>query len=793
MRSCVWRRTGKDQILKMNAKKSRIRIAELKDLHLYLVLSVICLLSRVPFLKTIELVTYDGTYYLNQAKTLLSGDMSGAFPIGYPLVVAVFRVFLRNYELAGQTVSFLAGVGSTIVLYLIACRFVRRELAFLGATLLALNPLFVRLSLMTMSESLYIFWVLLGILLFIRERDVLFGAVIGAAAITRPEALAIAGLLWLARLKKPKRMVLIAVSFLAVYAVNVAILSANFDRLVILPKSGAFGVSVSYWKTREASIDFADKNETLEKLQSETEQKSVFADYIDRLPREALLLGRHVLPVIFLLALISMRRRENLVLLTALASFFIYPLATVRTDDRFILPYIPILILLAVSTLDSRDLRNKKLRAAAITGLLVTLVVLPVVNRAQLLEPEEPNLMAAKTAALAFRPQVKPNDKIASRKPFFAYYTGGKYVPIPVAPYEDLMRYLGKENIKFLALHQPTIHNLRPVLRPLLYDYMTINGELRYRQSYFDPAGVIVYTRERDSDPLEWTRLTQPASGSALTPAWSPDGRKIAVRSRSAGESGGIYVVALGERPSGRGFSQKIAEAPLIDDQLSWSPDARYIAYANKTGSETDIYTVELTTGNIRQITDGRGNNQSPSWSPNGKEIAFSSERSGQKEIWMVNLDRGEFVQLTGDGNNARPVFSPSGGKLAWIKKGRGVAILHRQQAKILQLGAPAKIDFAPAWSPDESYIAVTAEDWGSWDVYLLKSDGSGALLLTKKKPGREAMPAWSPDGRSLAVVSDRGEKTMSIWAVGNLDIYIERLENPPAIQTFKHPSIPSE
>ena len=768
----------------MDIEYSRYRLSRLSDRHVFILLAVVSVISRIPFLKTFELVAFDGTYYLNQARTLFSGEMAGAFPIGYPLAVAFFQLFLRDYELAGAAVSFCASIGSAMMIYLIARTFVRREFALLGALLLALNPLFIRLSLMELSESAYIFWVLLSLLFFIRQRPVLFGLAVGAAAITRPEAIAIAGLLWLSKIKKPKQLLLIGVSFIAVYAVNAVILTINAERVVLLPKSGALGIRASHWETREVTIDFASKQETIEDIEKDVEKKSVLGDYLHRLPREAFLLGRQVLPVVFLLALMGMRRKKYLFLFTSLVPFFVYPLATVRSEERFILPYVPALILYAVLTLGTGDLRRKTLRPVAVGLLFLTLIVSPMVNSDALTQPEEPQMSGIKQLGLRYRDQVAPGDVVADRKPYFSFYAGGSYLTIPLAPYEESMKYIAERNAKYLVLHQWTVHSLRPVFIPLLYSYMVINGELRYRQDYFNEAGEVVFVREREADPLEWTRLTPPG-GAEVAPSWSPDGRTLAFRSRTSDGAGGIYTISYGSRQ--KEFPRKIADAPPVFDQLSWSPDAKFIAYAGDAGGDMNVYTVETSSGEVNQITSGGGRNMSPTWAPTGEEIAFSSERTGQSEIWVLNLSSGEEKQVTADGGNAWPAFSHSGEKLAWVKEGEGVAIMDGPTHERLQLNAPSKLAYAPTWSPDDNYLAVTAEDWGSWDIYLITADGSNALLLTKNLR-RDAMPSWSPDGLRLALTSDVGEKTLSVWTVENLGPYFERLSARQDIKTLVQP-----
>jgi TolB protein len=248
--------------------------------------------------------------------------------------------------------------------------------------------------------------------------------------------------------------------------------------------------------------------------------------------------------------------------------------------------------------------------------------------------------------------------------------------------------------------------------------------------------------------------------------------------------TGGIYVLDTTARrgaPPG-----KVAETPAVYDQLSWSPDGRSIAYATDAAGQMALEIVEVESGSVRKLDCGDGANMSPSWAPTGEEIFFSSDRTGDDEIWAVDPADGSVRRISFDGGNSRPAVAPAGGLVAWIRQDNGVVVYHTPSGESIQLLAPKRVRYAPTWSPDGRYLAVTAEDWGSWDIYMFKSDGSNALLLTKN-PKRDAMPAWSPDGNRIALISDVGQQKLSIWTIEGLEPYVQRLETSEQFQVFDY------
>jgi TolB protein len=341
----------------------------------------------------------------------------------------------------------------------------------------------------------------------------------------------------------------------------------------------------------------------------------------------------------------------------------------------------------------------------------------------------------------------------------------------------------GEEDARFLVLHQSVIDRLRPAIRPLMYSKAVINGELRFRQVFYDSRGVMLFQRILERDPLEWERVTPPG-GNDVAPAWSPDGRFIAFRSRTFDGAGGIYVIETGSRSP-----RKIADAEALEDALTWSPDGKRIAYADGGPDDTDIFAVDVADGRVEPVVRRPGIDMSPSWSPSGAEIVFSGDDGGQVDLWAIELATGKLNRITDEGQNTRPAVSPAGDKLAWIKRDSGVRIYDIATGEVTALQAPRRVRFAPTWSPDGRYLAVTASDWGSPDVYVMKADGTNTLLLTKRWKS-DGMPAWSPDGENMAVVSNAGQEGFSIWVLRGLRPYLQRLETRQPLQVFEHSTI---
>ena len=170
-------------------------------------------------------------------------------------------------------------------------------------------------------------------------------------------------------------------------------------------------------------------------------------------------------------------------------------------------------------------------------------------------------------------------------------------------------------------------------------------------------------------------------------------------------------------------------------------------------------------------------------WSPDGGRIAYAVYRSsdGPAEVFVVDADGGQRSLTREWGLRDVPVWSPDGRRIAFLRNPcdralheacvgtTGIYVMNADGSGRRRLARGAKVpgDWPgqpqgypgppPAWSPDGRRIAFVSDRDGNFEIYVMKADGSGQRNLTRDAAS-DGDPVWSPDGRRIAFVRHRDD-----------------------------------
>ena len=227
-----------------------------------------------------------------------------------------------------------------------------------------------------------------------------------------------------------------------------------------------------------------------------------------------------------------------------------------------------------------------------------------------------------------------------------------------------------------------------------------------------------------------------------MSPAWSPDSRRIAYVSFD-GRRSSIYVQQLST-----GNTTRVSNEPGINGAPSFSPDGRKLVITlGGTEGNLDIYTLDLASREKTRLTTHRAIDTEGSWSPDGRYIYFTSDRAGGPQVYRIPATGGTPERITFEGSyNARPRLSPDGEKLAVLTLDRGnyrigIIDLDRRDLLVLSRG---RQDESPSFAPNSDILIYATRQAGNGVLETVSADG---LIRQRMSSGQGDVrePVWSP------------------------------------------------
>ncbi len=229
-------------------------------------------------------------------------------------------------------------------------------------------------------------------------------------------------------------------------------------------------------------------------------------------------------------------------------------------------------------------------------------------------------------------------------------------------------------------------------------------------------------------------------------------------------EGRGSYALQMSDVDGRNARTVLRSKEPIISP--AWSPDGGRLAYVSFETGKPVVWVQDLGSGQRRVLANYRGSNSAPAWRPDGQALAVVLTTSGNSQIYLVGADGGSPRRLTRSGAiDTEPDFSPDGSRIAFVSDRSGgpqVYVMPAAGGEPQRVSWQGSYNVSPRFSPDGRSLTYMRREGGRFRVVVHDLASNDARVVSDEVYGES--PSFAPNGRMVLFASDAGARSV-LWA----------------------------